>query len=117
MIFSLLAGFHDPVWFRCALLQKTYRCHSAQPDDARALVYDIISQYCFSQAEIAEISTYSESIQEMWLQSFMNSQSVMVKSKVLQSAKEHIHTFSPTLVAFPDRQRPGGLTRVWREYP
>ena len=50
-------------------------------------------EYCFSNATIAEIATYSDSIQEMWFQSFTNSQVVMMKSKLLQSAKEHFRTF------------------------
>ena len=61
----------------------------------RRHIFDIISQYCFSHAEIAEIATYSDAIQDLWLQSFTNSQSVMVKSKLLQSAKEHFRTFFP----------------------
>ena len=69
-------------------------------------IFDIISLYCFSHAEIAEIATYPDTIQDLWLQSFTNSKSVMVKSKLLQSAKEYFRTF------FPDDSMVDGLYRA-----
>ena len=36
-----------------------------------------------------EIKTYCPHIQDLWLQTFTNSQSVMMRSKVLQSAREY----------------------------
>ena len=73
-------------------------------------IFDIISPYCFSNADIAEIATYSDSIQEMWFQSFTNSQVVMIKSKLLQSAKEHFRTFFPdSAIPRPSKARKIGL--------
>lgn len=70
---------------------------SKKPSDAirRRHIFDIIAPYCFSRTDMAEIATYSDTIQDLWLQSFTNSQSVMVKSKLLQSAKEYFRTFFP----------------------
>ena len=76
---------------------------SKNPADVirRRLILDIISPYCFSDPDTAEIATYSDAIQDMWLQSVTNSQAVMVKSKLLQSAKEFFRSF------FPDSAIPG----------
>ena len=61
----------------------------------RRKIFDIVSPYCFSRAELDEIAKYPDVIQDLWLQSFTNTQSVMVKSKLLQSAKEYFRTFFP----------------------
>ena len=67
----------------------------------RRHIFDIIAPYCFSRAELAEIATYSDTIQDLWLQSFTNSQSVMVKSKLLQAAKNYFRSFFPEDGAAP----------------
>jgi hypothetical protein len=86
---------------------------SKKPTDAirRRKIFDIIAPYCFSHAEIAEIAKYSDTIQDLWLQSFTNSQSVMVKSKLLQSAKEYFRTFFPddSMAPRPSKARRIGL--------
>ena len=81
----------------------------------RRHIFDIIAPYCFSRAELAEIATYSDTIQDLWLQSFTNSQSVMVKSKLLQAAKDYFRSFSPEDGAAPRQakaKRIGLPTRV-----
>ena len=85
---------------------------SKKPADViwRRFIFDIISPCCFSNADIAEIATYSDSIQEMWFQSFTNSQVVMIKSKLFQSAKEHFLTFFPdSAIPRPSKARKIGL--------
>ena len=76
---------------------------SRKPVDAqrRRVIFEIVSQYCFSKQDIAEIETYSETIQDMWLQTFTNSQSVMIRSKVLQAAKEYFRKYFPDDGAAP----------------
>ena len=88
------------------------QCSKKASDASRRRhIFDIISQYCFSNAEIAKIVTYSDAIQDLWLQSFTNSQSVMVKSKLLQSAMEYFRTFSPddTMAPRPSKAKRIGL--------
>ena len=69
----------------------------------RSMIFDIVSQYCFSEfdEEIVEIETYSQHIKDVWLQTFTNSQSVMMRSKVLQSAKEYFCKYFPIDGAAP----------------
>ena len=67
----------------------------------RRIIFDIVSQYCFSEEDILEIETYSPTIQDLWLQTFTNSQSVMMRSKVLQFAKGHIRIYFPDMGAAP----------------
>ena len=76
---------------------------SKKPVDAfrRRIIFDIVSPYCFSEEEIVEIETYSPHIQDLWLQTFTNSQSVMMRSKVLQSAKEYFRKYFPDDGAAP----------------
>jgi len=76
---------------------------SKKPADAnrRRIIFDIVSQYCFSGEDILEIETYSPTIQDLWLQTFTNSQSVMMRSKVLQSAKDYFRIYFPDMGAAP----------------
>ena len=53
----------------------------------------LILYHSIASPILTEIATYSDSIQEMWGQSFTNSLVVMMKTKVLQSAKEHFRIF------------------------
>jgi len=61
---------------------------SRKPGDEmrRRIIFEIVSQYCFSKDDLAEIDSYAPNIQDLWLQTFTNSQSVMLRSKLLQSA-------------------------------
>lgn len=76
---------------------------SRKPEDAtrRREIFDIISPYCFTKEDIAEIESYPEHVQDMWLQTFSNSQSVMVRSKVLLAAKEYFRKYFPDNGGFP----------------
>jgi len=67
----------------------------------RFTIYNIIAPYCFSKEDIAEIESYPPTIQDMWLQTFTNSQNVMVRSKVLQAAKEYFRKYFPDEGGFP----------------
>ena len=76
---------------------------SKKPIDSarRRIIFDIVSQYCFSREDIADIESYPPNIQDLWLQTFTNSQSVMVRGKVLQSAKEYFRKYFPDEGAAP----------------
>ena len=76
---------------------------SKKPVDAirGCIIFDIVSQYCFSEEEIVVIETYSPDIQDLWLQTFTNSQSVMMSSKVLQAAEEYFRKNFPDDGAAP----------------
>ena len=76
---------------------------SKKPSDAlrRRHIFDIVAPYCFSRADMAEIATYSDMIQDLWLQSFTNLQSVMLSSKLLQTAKEYFCKCFPNERADP----------------
>ena len=64
--------------------------------DRRSIVFAIIEPYCFSNAELKELREYPPHIIEMWLQTFTNTQNVMVRSKLLISTKEWFLKFFPS---------------------
>lgn len=70
--------------------------------ERRAKVFDIISPYCFSKQDLTELERYPEPIREMWLQTFSNSQKVMVHSKLLIATKEWFRKFFPSEGASPN---------------
>ena len=77
--------------------------YTKKPSDVerRAVYFDIISPYCFSKQELKELSGYSEPIRELWLQTFTNSQNMMVRTKLLISTKEWFRRFFPSDGASP----------------
>jgi hypothetical protein len=84
-----LYGFHIP--------------HSKKPSDAerRRKVFDIIAPYCLSKSDMREFQMYEESIVEIWLQTFSNSQNTMIKSKLLINTKDWFRKFFPPDGAAP----------------
>jgi hypothetical protein len=70
--------------------------------ERRAKVYDIISPYCFSKQDLRELASYPDHIREMWLQTFTNSQKVMLHSKLLIATKEWFRKFFPSDGASPN---------------
>lgn len=77
--------------------------YSKKPTDVarRRTIFDIVSQYCFSKEDITEIESYPQNIRDIWLQTFTNSQSVMVRSNVLKAAKEYFRKYFPDEGAAP----------------
>ena len=69
--------------------------------ERRAKIFDIISPYCLSQSDLKELSQYPENIREMWLQTFTNSQKVMVMSKLLMYTKDDFLGFFPSKASLP----------------
>ena len=67
----------------------------------RREIFDIISPYCFSKSDLEEIMTYPQNIQDLWLQTFTNSQSVMLRTKLLQVSKEYFTVYFPNHGAAP----------------
>ena len=77
-------------------------CSKKPGDDMRRhIIFEIVSTYCFSKDDLAEVDSYAPNIQELWLQTFTNSQSVMLRSKLLQSAKEYFRKYFPNDGAAP----------------
>jgi hypothetical protein len=76
---------------------------SKKPGDAmrRHIIFEIVSQYCLSKEDLVEFESYAPNIQDLWLQTFTNSQSVMLRSKLLQSAKEYFRKYFPNDGAAP----------------
>lgn len=76
--------------------------YQRKPSDAtkRLEIFQIIKPYCFSQQDLREIEEHSSHAM-MWLTTFTNSQNVMVRSKVLQQAKDYFRRYFPDKGASP----------------
>jgi hypothetical protein len=74
---------------------------SRKPPDIIRSIFDIVSQYCFSTADMEEFNTYPERIQDLSLQTFSNSQIVMLHTKLLQYAKDYFRKYFPNDSVLP----------------
>ena len=77
--------------------------YQRKPSDAakRLEIFQIIKPSCFSQQDLHEIEAYPDNIRAMWLTTFTNSQNVMVRSKLLQQAKDYFRRYFPDKGASP----------------
>ena len=73
----------------------------SEDQEARDLIFDIISPYCLSAEDIEAIDEYPVHIRNLWLTSFTNSQNVMIFSKLLPAVKDQFRTYFPHKGASP----------------
>ena len=69
--------------------------------ERRAKVFAIVAPYCLSRSDMRDLATYPETIVELWLQTFTNSQNTMVRGKLLINTKEWFRKYFPPDGASP----------------
>ena len=62
--------------------------------DRRREIFKVVSMYCFSQDDLVDIREYPEPVKDLWLWSFTNSQSVMMR-KLLINTKDYFRRYFP----------------------
>ena len=87
-----LYGYHVP-------FRKT-------PEDSarRKVVFDIIAPYCLSKDDMKVVQASSQQQQDLWLESFANSQKVLLHIKLLQTAKNCFRKYFPDGAVSPLRR-------------
>ena len=63
--------------------------------ERRNEIFKVVQKYVFSMEDMDEIRTYPDNVRALWLWSFTNSQSVMLRSKLLFNTKEYFRRYFP----------------------
>jgi len=74
---------------------------SAEHQLRREEIFDIVAPYCFSAEDMAALAEYPDSVKDLWLMSFTNSQNVMISSKLMTAVKDHFRSYFPDKGASP----------------
>jgi hypothetical protein len=71
--------------------------YSKKPAHAerRKEIFRVVSRYCLSDDDMEEIRKIPESVKDLWLWSFTNSQCVMLRSKLLATTKDYMRRYFP----------------------